>query len=692
MAHALPDSMSRPQVTDSRYREMVSAALDHISEGITVFDADLRLVTCNRAFLDLLAFPDTLAVPGTPFEAFIRHNAERGEYGPGDVDELVARRVADAETFRAHETRRRRPDGTVLLIRGYPLPHAGFITLYSDITELEQQQAEFTQHQATLEAHIAERTEALTRSNRELREALAYKQEMSVALRHSESRLRQITDTIPAHIAYFDHTRVYRYANKRYAEWFDRTVEAMVDAPIPEVIGQALADALEAHISASLAGAEVTYEYSKLGPDGARLYARSTLLPEFDADGKVLGCFVHSVDITDQRRTQNALAHAQKMEAIGQLTGGLAHDFNNMLTVVMGNLTGLRDAMPEAEEIEEYVVPAMSAAEGGAALIQRLLTFSRQQASEPMEVEVNALVLDIARLIRRSVPRSIQVSTRSLDDDLMTRAEPHQLQSAILNLALNARDAMPNGGQIDIECSLETLDGPAANDLEIAPGEYVQIAVTDNGTGIDGSILDRVFEPFFTTKRFGMGSGLGLSMVYGFVKQSAGGVRIRSRQAVGTTVALLLPKVETSLAAAPASSASQPQTDIENLLVLLVEDQANVRKVVRQHLAVLGCHVLEAENGNEAADIIERVPAIGLVLSDVVMPGGMNGLDLVRFTRRLRPSLPLLLMSGYAEHQHTEDDDRLTRVLPKPFSRLQLRDALQAVLGADAPTWQRETQ
>jgi len=250
---------------------------------------------------------------------------------------------------------------------------------------------------------------------------------------------------------------------------------------------------------------------------------------------------------------------------------------------------------------------------------------------------------------------------------------------------------MPNGGQIDIECSLETLDGPAADDLEIPPGDYVQIAVTDNGTGIDGSILDRVFEPFFTTKRFGMGSGLGLSMVYGFVKQSAGGVRIRSRQAVGTTVALLLPKVEASTTASTAGATQPPGTDIENLLVLLVEDQANVRKVVRQHLSALGCHVLEAENGNEAADIIERVPAIGLVLSDVVMPGGMNGRDLVRFTRRLRPNLPLLLMSGYAKHQQMDDDDRLTRVLPKPFTRTQLRDALQAVLGSDSPTWQRET-
>jgi len=674
----------RPDVvTDRRYREMVSVALDHISEGVTLFDAHLRLITCNRAFLDLLAFPETLAAPGTPFEAFIRYNAERGEYGPGDVDALVTARVADAETFRGHETRRRRPDGTLLLIRGFPLPHAGFITLYSDITERERERERVDLHQARLEAHIADRTEALTRANTELRASLKHNQEISAALRDSESRLRLITDTIPAHVAYFDHTRRYRYANKRYAEWFDHTVESMTDERIPDVIGVELAASLELKISAALSGAEVTYEYSKLGPDGTRAFARSTLLPEITPDGEVLGCFVHSVDITEQRRTQNALVLAQKMEAIGQLTGGLAHDFNNMLTVIMGNLTGLREEFPDAPEIETYVRPAMSAAEGGAGLIQRLLTFSRQQSIEPCKVEVNDLVLDMARLIRRSVPKSIRVTTRSHDDDLITRADPHQLQSAVLNLALNARDAMPNGGQIEIACSLEVLDGHAADDLEIPPGEYVQIAVTDNGTGMDGSILERVFEPFFTTKEFGMGSGLGMSMVYGFIKQSQGGIRIRSRQAVGTTVALLLPYL--SAASVGAESAATPvDTPTENVLVLLVEDQADVRNVVRNHLAALGCHVLEAESGHEAADMIERVPAIGAVLSDVIMPGGMDGFALARFVRRLRPNLPMLLMSGYTEQQCPRPSDLMTTVLPKPFSRDQLGQALRAALGHDA--------
>ena len=675
-----PDPAALP-ISDQRYREMVSAALDHINDGVTVFDHTLRLVTCNRSFLRLLDFPDHLGAPGTPFEAFIRYNAERGEYGDGDIEAQVAERVADAASFSRHETERRRPDGTLLLIRGFPLPHNGFITLYSDITEAERQRRLIDQHQSELEAHIAARTEELTAANAELRGALENNQKIATRLRNSEARLRLITDTIPAHIAYFDHTWTYRYANKRYAEWFGWSSEGMTDKPIREVIGETLFTRVEADVRAALAGEEATYEYALDGADGARMFARSTLLPDISPDGTVIGCFVHSVDITEQRRTQNALAQAQKMEAIGQLTGGLAHDFNNMLTVIMGNLTGLREALPEAPEMAEFVEPAMGAAEGGAELIKRLLTFSRQQPIEPCAVEVNALVLDMARLIRRSVPRAITVSTTSRDDDLIALADPHQLQSALLNLALNARDAMPNGGQLVIESSLEAIDNNAASDLEVPPGDYVQIAVTDNGTGMDGVILARVFEPFFTTKNFGIGSGLGLSMVYGFIKQSNGGVRIRSRQAVGTTVALLLPRI------APAGSDNgadglpgSDHADLANTLVLLVEDDAEVRKIVRKQLASLGCAVLEAENGHEAADMIEHIPAIGAVLSDIVMPGGMDGRALARFVRGFRPALPLVLMSGYATQHPGNHEHSATFVLSKPFSREALADALHKAL------------
>ena len=428
---------------------------------------------------------------------------------------------------------------------------------------------------------------------------------------------------------------------------------------VPEVIGQELFDTISADVDRAMAGERISYEYRLTGRDGEPAYARSTLVPDLAPDGSVLGCYVHSMDVTEQRRTQAALAQAQKMEAIGQLTGGLAHDFNNMLTVVIGNLVALKENHPDDPLTENFVEPAMHAANRGAELIRRLLGFARRQPLEPEPVEVNELILGMSKLIRRSLPSTIAVSTASREPCLVAMVDAHQLENALLNLALNARDAMPNGGELRIESSLEHLNVHAAADLEVPPGDYVQIAVTDNG----------------------MGSGLGMSMVYGFTKQSGGGVRIRSRQARGTTVALLLPRIEEADTEASLPAGRHvAAADLAGKLVLLAEDDADVRSVVRMQLSELGCAVVEAENGSEAADMVENIPAIALVISDVVMPGAMDGRALARFVRRFRPDLPMVLMSGFAESEfHTGglDPDHDLPLLAKPFSRDKLLDALR---------------
>ena len=641
------------------YRDLLGAGLDLLDQGITVFDADLRMVAWNAAFLRLLDFPESLARPGVSFEDFIRFNAARGDYGPGDPAQQVAERVARARSFQPHTTERVRPNGRTLSIRGFPLANRGFIAVYTDITEQRRAEAQISRHQAELEAHIASRTEAL---------------------RRSEQRLREITDALPAAIAYVDKDGIYTYANKGYAEWFGWTTDTLPGHWVPEVIGETLFEMVAPNLARALAGERVSYEYRLTGRDGEPAYARSTLVPDVAPDGSVLGCYVHSMNVTEQRHAQAALAQAQKMEAIGQLTGGLAHDFNNMLTVVIGNLVALKENHPDDPLTENFVEPAMHAANRGAELIRRLLGFARRQPLEPEPVEVNELILGMSKLIRRSLPSTIAVSTASREPCLVAMVDAHQLENALLNLALNARDAMPNGGELRIESSLEHLGPHAAADLEVPPGDYVQIAVSDNGMGMDGSTLARVFEPFFTTKQFGMGSGLGMSMVYGFTKQSGGGVRIRSRQARGTTVALLLPRIEEddTEASLPAGR-HVAAADLAGKLVLLAEDDADVRSVVRMQLSELGCAVVEAENGSEAADMVENIPAIALVISDVVMPGAMDGRALARFVRRFRPDLPMVLMSGFAEsefHTGSLDPDHDLPLLAKPFSRDKLLAAL----------------
>ncbi|MBS0371297.1 MAG: PAS-domain containing protein [Proteobacteria bacterium] len=664
--------------SDRRYREMLGAGLDLLDQGVTVFDEELRMVAWNGAFLRLLDFPAELASPGVSFEVFIRYNAERGDYGPGDPEAQVAERVARARSFLPHVTERVRPNGQVLSIRGFPLPHQGFITVYTDVTEQRRSQQQIADHQAELEAHIHARTEELTRANVELTAAIQSNKAITQALQRSEQRLREITDAIPAAIAYFDRNGIYRYANKGYAEWFGWSAREVEGKQIRDVTGQEVYALVAGYLARALAGEQVSYEYTLTGRDGMPARASSTLVPDIGPDGEVQGCYVHSVDVTEQRRTEAALAQAQKMEAIGQLTGGLAHDFNNMLTVVIGNLVALKENHPNDPLTENFVEPAMQAANRGAELIRRLLGFARRQPLEPRPVEVNELILGMSKLIRRSLPSTIAVSTASREPCLVAMVDAHQLENALLNLALNARDAMPNGGELRIESSLEQLSVHAAADLEVPPGDYVQIAVSDNGMGMDGSTLARVFEPFFTTKQFGMGSGLGMSMVYGFVKQSGGGVRIRSRQARGTTVALLLPSIaEDDQPDALPAGADVNAADLAGKLVLLAEDDVDVRTVVRMQLAELGCAVVEAENGAEAADMVENIPAIALVISDVVMPGTMDGRALARFVRRFRPELPIVLMSGFAEAQASVEADPDLPLLAKPFSRDKLLAALR---------------
>jgi signal transduction histidine kinase/CheY-like chemotaxis protein len=464
-------------------------------------------------------------------------------------------------------------------------------------------------------------------------------------------------------------------------------------APLQDLIRDCAASAsadLQGEIAARLAAAgQQPFEIAeRIQPDGRTLAVRGFPLPRG-------GYIIVYTDITAERQAREqiarheteleehfreravALAQAQKMEAIGQLTGGLAHDFNNLLTVVIGNLVALKDSHPNDALIENFVEPAMQAANRGAELIRRLLGFARRQPLEPRPVEVNELILDMSKLFRRSLPASIAIGTASRTPCLVALVDAHQLENALLNLALNARDAMPNGGELRIESSLEHLSPATAADLELPAGDYVQIAVSDNGMGMDSSTLARVFEPFFTTKQFGMGSGLGLSMVYGFAKQSGGGVRIRSRQALGTTVALLLPRVEEEQPATAAAAGQPGGADgMAGKLVLLADDDADVRAVVRMQLAELGCAVVEAENGAEAADMVENIPAIALVISDVVMPGTIDGWALARFVRRFRPELLVVMMSGFAESHAGRGRELNLPLLAKPFSR----DKLLAVL------------
>ena len=670
-----------PQQTHYRH-ELLQAGLDLLDQGLTVIDGNLNIVAWNKAFLRLLDFPEDMAFVGATFESFMRYNAERGEYGPGDVEELVAERMRLARSFTAHYTERDRPGGQILAVRGEPLPHNGFVTLYTDITASRRFEQQIQQQNVELENHVSERTTELQATNQRLIAADDANQRITTALRRSEENLRLITDTVPALIAYFDHQEIYQYANKRYAEWFGWVKEDVLGRHVREVLGDEVYTDISRHVHRALQGHNVSYEYAMRHPGGRVVYARSELVPERDAQGQVAGCFVLSVNITDLKNAQAALVHAQKMEAVGQLTGGLAHDFNNLLTVVIGNLVTLHERYPDDPEIGEYVVPALKASRRGASLIKRLLAFARKQPLLPKAVNIADLVDDTLGLLRRTLPAHIAVSTAPLDEPLFAMTDAQQLENALLNLALNARDAMPDGGQLTIRATRLLLGPGQVADFDVVPGCYVALSVSDTGTGMDAATQARASEPFFTTKRFGAGSGLGLSMVYGFAKQSGGGLRIQSALGEGCVVTLVLPCTSEDLDAVPFTG-EPPRTGLsspERPLVLLVEDDPDVRRVIRLQLVGLGYPVLEADHAADALLLLASVPTVGILISDIVMPGGMDGRTLCRAASQSAPHVKFLLISGYSTGEGAlPDRDAGFPLLKKPFTPLELQSALDGL-------------
>src|SRR5574343_104977 len=656
-------------------QEMLQAGLDMLDQGVTVFDANLRLVAWNRPFLELFDFPDHLAAAGTTLDAFIRFNALRGEYGPGDIEAQIAERVRLLTQTTANVFEYRRPDGRVILMRMEPMPPKGFVTLYSDVTE-QRYIEHLTEHQNNdLEERVRRRTAQLENANANLRRANADNERIAAALGRSEERLRLINDTIPILIGYVDKNEVYQYANKGYSDWYGHPEGAVTGRDVLDVIGPHVYAQVKDSVRRALSGQQVTYEY-QMERQGQTVHARSTLVPEISVEGETLGFFVFSHDITEQKRMQAALVQAQKMEAIGQLTGGLAHDFNNLLTVIIGNLAALQDHRPDDAGVNEFVEPALQSARRGVQLIKRLLTFSRQQPLEPQVVDIGQLIVGLAKLVRRSLPDSVSVSTDLSGAAIHTLVDPGQLESALLNFALNSRDAMPQGGRLHIAARAVMLDANAAA-FDVKPGRYVLIEVADNGSGMDAATVARACEPFFTTKRLGLGSGLGLAMAYGFAKQSGGGISIQSQPGQGTTVLLVLPQAE-----------REPETDLpgeENELphsgelVLLVEDEPNVRRVIRQQLIDLGYPVIEAEDGQQALDMIDQIIDIAILVSDVIMPGGINGRQLAETVLTRRPDMRIVLMSGYTDEADTGDAGSASElpVLAKPFVRQDLARALQ---------------
>jgi PAS domain S-box-containing protein len=389
-------------------------------------------------------------------------------------------------------------------------------------------------------------------------------------------------------------------------------------------------------------------------------------------------------EATERAKAEAALARAQRLEAIGQLTGGVAHDFNNLLTVIVGNLDMIVRTVDDPDRVRRLATTALGAAERGETVTRQLLAFSRQQALKPEVVELNGLIRNFEAFARRATGEALELRLDVDKDDLHCRIDPAQFETAILNLIVNARDATTPGGQIAVEMRGRSIERPGPEEPpDIAPGDYVVVAVRDTGCGIRPDVLPRVFDPFFTTKDVGKGSGLGLSQVYGFVRQSGGIVRIESQLGAGTTVRIYLPRTQTSTATSDRPrTPPQAPASAKGETLLVVEDDPEVLEIVLTMLRGLGYSVLIARDGPGALDVLRAPERVDLLFSDVVMPRGMNGAELARRARALHPGLPVLLTSGYTaralSEEHGVPDD--FPLLPKPYRVAELARALRGAL------------
>ena len=470
------------------------------------------------------------------------------------------------------------------------------------------------------------------------------------ALRDSEARLRAVIDTAVDGVIMIDAAGV--------VQTFNRSCERLFGWQAEEVRGRNVAMLMpspdrERHD-------EYMARYRQTGE--RRIVGTGREVQGLRKDGVLFPCelsvaelrlggvqsFIGVVrDLTERKRIEQELLHAQKMEALGQLTGGIAHDFNNLLTVIGGNLEMLEATLTDGEQ-QAIAKEAREAAELGAQLTSRLLGFARRQALQPRLSNANELILDMSDLLRRTLGQAVRISTVLASRLRPVRVDPGQLQNAVLNLAINGRDAMADGGELIVETANARLDSADVAGLSLAPGDYVAISVTDTGAGMNPELKARAVEPFFTTKPAGLGSGLGLSMVYGFARQSGGDLRIESEPGLGTTVIIYLPQ---SSEASPARDARGKPPAVKRgggERILVVEDDARVRLITVRRLRELGYVTTEAQSGEAALALLARQP-FDLLLTDVLMPGGLSGLELARRARKADPRLRVAFVSGYAD-------------------------------------------
>ena len=628
---------------------MIAAGLNLIQQAMSIFDSDLRLVLINRPMQQMFNLPDTMIEAGVSFETVIRFLAEAGEYGEiDDLEEFVAVRANLALAFEPHYMERTRANGRVISVEGAPLPEGGWVTVYTDITEIKQQEALLRARSEVLSEQVLARSEELASSNRALASSIATLEETKHQLTQMEARTRLTTQMMPAHIAHLDLQQRYTFSNRRLQDVMPGSTDDIVGLSASQALGAPTYAAIQPYLERALNNEPSVFEFTH---HSSSRRIRVAFTPDVTED-RVQGVYVLSMDVTEETQTRVALQQTRRREMAAQLTSGLAHDFSNLLTIILGMQSKLERMSDLPADAEHLITATLAAARRGGGLLHRIADMTGPRTFRPVPVTLSSFLAELETMATPTLGGDHTLTILQNGTDGTFHLDTGMLQDSLLNLILNARDATPPGGQI-------TLNARAVQDT------WLELEIADTGPGFSERALEHALQPFFTTKG-GEGSGLGLAMVYDMTKLAGGDMRLFNKD--GARVVLRLP-LRLADAHIPAG------------LVLLVEDSEDLRASIRDMLVAQGHLVLEATSVHEAEMLLSSVPDIAYVLSDIQLSGARTGLDLARVTNR-----PITLMTSLpASDPLHQAAAAYGAFLQKPFSETALRSALADAFSRKAP-------
>ena len=598
---------------------LTQAGLNLIKQAISIYDQDLRLVIANRQFQRMFDLPTALVEPGGSFEQTLRTLAERGEYGElPDIDSFLAERVAQAKAFEPHYFERTRANGTTISVEGSPLQDGGWVAVYSDITELKTQEALLRSRSAGLSEELISRSEELARANRALTATVTALEDTKHQLLAAQARLNLTNSMIPAHIARVNRDGIYTYTNHKLNSIVPGRSNDIVGKHMVDALGQDVFDKIADGFAATLQGDApvVEFEHKQAGR-----HNRVAFTPDVDENGEVVGAYLLSANVTEQVRAQQALAHTRRRELAAQLTSGLAHDFGNLLTIILGEQDRLSrlDGLPK--EAPQFLETIKSAARRGGDLIAGLGELDAQRSINIRLTDFDGFVKKTTLLAKAALPDRITFAVHNHVNASHLMIDAGFAQDALLNLVLNAIDATKGDGAVSL-----TITVDAAN--------FLTFCVEDTGSGFSEDALSNALAPFFTSKSDRAGRGLGLSTTFDFARSSGGTVRLANRETGGAQVSILVPY--------------QPAEPVVPGVVLLVEDNVDIRQTVRRYLQRMGHAVVETDNVPEAMKLA-LLGDVTFVVTDLMLKNGRTGFELAEHLKASRGDLPVVIITGLPE-------------------------------------------